>query len=291
MYTEVLAVLMHFSCVMLKPTFNCKLPFGCEINDVQFVIDNNGNEKTSMGYPGLLCDIRNETFQFDYKMPSSFLKPGNQDWCHISTKLKYEIMEFRFPINFILSMKFNFQKMLNYMWFFEYNVDVNFVNLKGFELVIKNKKNIPIQEAEYFRFQCIRCKIEFYSKGRHIKTCEDIMTNSVSIRSLFQIQRLNSNTMIILFHSEFKTTLCPLVFKNSNISQLEIVDFSDTFYKRNILKFENRTFDNLNSTIKYMRILKAENLNIDSNLLNPSVFIGLELIFYLVHLIRLMEFL
>ena len=276
----IVVILMHFTRVMLTPTFNCKLPFGCEINDVQFVIDLYGNEKTSMKYPGILCDIRNEAFQFDYSMPEPFLIPESREYCHISTKLKYDLMEFRFSSNFILGKQFNFEKMLNYMSYFNYYVYSNFVNLKGFELDIQ--QNISTQNfTTYFysfRFHCIRCKMEFYSNGRHIKNCQDIVNsypNKDFIRSFFQSQRLESKVYVILFHSVFKTTLCPLVFKNSDIEGFEITGLSDTYYKRNILTFENRTFDDLKSTIQYLKIIKAEKINIDSNLLNPSVFQGL----------------
>ena len=65
---------------------------------------------------------------------------------------------------------------------------------------------------------------------------------------------------------------------NSKLWSLEIIGLADTFYKKNILTIENRNFDDLNSTIFELSILKAENINIDSNLLNPSVFKYLEMI-------------
>ena len=84
MYAEILIVLMNLFCAILKSDFNCKLPYGCEINDIQYLIYYSGNEKTSMEYPGILCDIRNETFHFDYPMP---LIPDSEDWCYISTSV------------------------------------------------------------------------------------------------------------------------------------------------------------------------------------------------------------
>ena len=290
MFAEILIVvvmmmMMNFSCVMLKPTYNCKLPFGCEINDVQFIVDYSGNEKTSMGFSGVLCDIRNETFQFDYPMPSPILKPGSNQWCHVKSTYKtdYDIMEFRFPSNFIMTKKFNFEKISEYSWYFKIELSINFVNLNGFELDFANDQNISKHNFTdiYFLFQCIRCKIEFYSNGRQMKTCQDIIDeypNIDSIWSLFQIKSLVSITWITLFYSEFDTPLCPIVFKNSDISRFYVIGLSDTFYKRNILSIENRTFDDLNSTIKELYIEKAEKINIDSNLLNPYVFKSLKTI-------------
>lgn len=80
-----------------------------------------------------------------------------------------------------------------------------------------------------------------------------------------------SGAVIALFDPQFKSTICPLVFKNTNLHQLVIIGLTETFYKRNILTFENQTFNDLNSQIWFLQI-KAENINIDSNLLNPSVF-------------------
>ena len=276
MYAEILIVLMHLSCAILTSVFNCKLPYGCEINVVQFIVDYSGNEKTSMGSPGILCNIRDETFRFDYPMPEPLFIPGSKDWCYISTnELDYDTIEFRFPSNFILDKQFNLKKMLNYTWYLKYGFGSNFVNLKGFELDITNDKKIHIENSTNdFKIQCIRSKIEFYSNGRHIKTCQDIIDEypSGNISSLFQIQRLDAKTWITMFHSEFKTTLCPLLFKNSDIKNVYFIGLVDSYYKRNILTIENRTFDDLNSTILNLCIMKAEKINIDSNLLNPSVF-------------------
>lgn len=138
---RIVVVIMNLSCVMLKPTFNCKLPFGCEINFVQFVINYSGNEKTTIEYPGILCEIRNETFQFDYPKPSPLLKP--KKWCHISSNFKtaYDLMEIRFPSNYILSKQFNIQKISDYTSYFKNDLDVNFMNLIGFELDITNEQN------------------------------------------------------------------------------------------------------------------------------------------------------
>ena len=282
MYSEILIIVMNFYCAMLKTTFNCKLPFGCEINDVQFIIDYSGNEKTSMGFPGVLCDIRNETFRFDYPIPSPILK----DWCHVSSNVKitYDIIEFRFPTNFILSKQFNYHEIFNYMWYFKYFVDFNFVSLKGFELDITNNQNLINRRFRnnHFLFQCIRCKIEFYSNGRHIKTCQDIIDSDPNgnISSLFQIQRPHFLTRIALFYPEFKTPLCPILFNNSDIFVIYVIGLVDTFYKRNTLTIENnRTFNNSNPVIYNLYIEKAEKINIDSNLLNPSVFQYLEKIY------------
>ena len=230
MNAELLKVLimMHFSCVMLTPRFNCKLPIGCEINEIKMRINNMGNDKTSLAFPGIVCDIRNETFRFDYPMPTPLL---SEHGCYINDG--FDLIEFRFPNNFILDYQINFPKILKYMEYFSYEFYLSIVNIKGFEL------NITYDQIKkrngYLIFQCIQCKIEFYSKGRHIKTCQDILdeqANSYFIWSLFQIKSFYSHTTMIFFHSEYKTTLCPLVFKNSDIVEIRLVGLVNTFFKR-----------------------------------------------------------
>ena len=263
----------QLSLVISKSVYNCKLPFGCEINNIHYPVNFEGYEKTSMDKIGILCDVRNEEFQFNYPL----LNP-NDSKCEIDSPYSKESIEFRFHSNFILGQRFSFTNMLDYLSYFRKDTDASFVSLKGFELdFINYPNNTIILETQTLipYFDCVKCKIEFYSNRSHLKTCQDIIDSysisgqNVSIRSLFQTTRGN---IIVLIHSDFKTTLCPLVFMNSNISTLLIVGLSNTFYKRNILNIENRTFDNLNSNIDSMQIGKTENINIDSNLLNPSVF-------------------
>lgn len=278
--------MMQLSLVVSKPVYNCKLPFGCEINNIHYPVNFEGYEKTSIDKIGILCDVRNEEFQFNY--PMQLLNP-NDSMCEIDSPYSKESIDFRFHSNFILGQHFNFTNMLDYLSFLRNDTDASFISLKGFELDFinyppNNRQNTILLEQTQTRipyFDCVKCKIEFYSNRSHLKTCQDIIDSysgrNVSIRSLFQTTRGN---IIVLLHSDFKTALCPLVFMNSNISTLLIVGLSNTFYKRNILNIENRTFDNLNSNIESMQIGKTENINVDSNLLNPSVFRNLMSVYF-----------
>ena len=71
---------------------------------------------------------------------------------------------------------------------------------------------------------------------------------------------------------QFKWPLCPLVFNDSNAQRLYLVNMAETFYKHNILTFTNDTFDYFKSSIKYLQLTKVEGININTRLLNPSVF-------------------
>ena len=265
--------------------FNCKIPSGCKIGNVHFPASLFGYEKTSVEIKGLLCEIRDEQFQFNYPMPWPILKPiykedlKFEDECNINEHVNFkDVIEFRFHNNFVLNKHFNITNLFSYLSYFRYQTNAIFTNLNGFEIYILNDSNqhLPKENVQYVI--CIKCKIDFYSNGRLLKTCQDIIdsnsnNNSSLIWSLFQIQRnILVGLNMLFFDSQFKTILCPLVFKNSNLSHFILSGLSDTFYKKNILKIENRTFIDLNSTIQHIEFINVNNINIDSNLLNPSVF-------------------
>ena len=265
--------LIFFALLIPALAFNCKLPISCEVNNVHYQVNYLGNEKTAIQIQGIQCNIRDEKFQFHYSMQTPLIAS-----CQIHDDKEKQTIEIRFHKYLILSERFNFTSLLKYGRLFEANMNFNFVNLKGFELDIADKldSSLHFLTTDYFfYFNCIKCRIEFYSKNRPIKTCQNIIDSNGSIRSLFQISAFPDNgnfgAIIALFDPQFKSTICSLVFKNTNLYQLVMIGLTETFYKRNILTFENQTFNDLNSQIWFLQI-KAENINIDSNLLNPSVF-------------------
>ena len=273
-------ILIHFNFILLTSAFNCKLPKGCEINGIHLQMNYMAHEKTSIDIPGILCNIRFEEFEFTFPfMPDPKLE---SEFCLVNDIMYKEVVEFRFHSNFILSKKFNITNIFDYAMFFKKYTDVNFVNLKGFELDMINdldQNERFIEQDNIDIFNCVKCKMEFYSNGRLVKTCQDIIdSNNGSVRSVFQIRKSSEVSIMALIDSQFKTTLCPLVFMNSYISTLIITGLADTFYKRNILAFENRTFEDLNSTIKQIILTKIENINIDSSFLEPFVFQNLTMI-------------
>ena len=280
---KIIVALVYFTTIISTWAFNfnCELPIGCEVNDIHYQVNYLGNEKTAIQIQGILCNVRDGKFQFNYSMPSHLLDP-----CLIYNETEKQTIEIRFHHKeFILDKLFNFTNMLKYGRLFKvkFNFNFNFVSLKGFQLDIVDQKDQSLNylATNYFYFfNCIKCKIELYSNERPIKTCQDIIDskpNSVLIRSFFQISTNTIGPVMTLFDPQFKTTICPLMFKKSKIFQLIMIGLTDTFYKRNILTFENRIFDDLKSKILHLQI-NLENLNIDSNLLNPSVFQRTEVI-------------
>ena len=279
-----IVALIFFTFIISASTFdfNCELPIGCEIKDIHYHVNYFSKEKTAIEIQGIQCNVLDENFQFNYSMKyNSSLEP-----CQFYDDTVEQTIEIRFHRDFIFGKWFNISNFLNYGSLFRSNINFNFVNLKGFDLnVIDNNFNSSFRNltADFFYyFNCINCKIEFYSNDRPIKTCQEITNSinqtSVSIMSLFQFSCFlehpeigNLGPILTLYDPHFKSTICPLMFNNSLFYNLNFISLVDTFYKRNILTFENQTFDDLNSTIKYLNI-HAENVNIDSSLLHPSVF-------------------
>ena len=268
-------VFIYIRIAVPKSAFNCKVPNGCELKNIHYQVNYLGIEKTAISIEGLLCDIRDKMFQFDYPMPDPYLDEYCCYFNHFDS-LKYTI-ELHFPKDLIFGKQLNITNILKYGYSFcSTNFNFNFVNLKGLELDIieSSDKSLDLMTAGYFYyFNCIRCTFEFYSNGRSVNTCQDIIdSNKTFVRSLFQLKGVSKEAInMALFDPQFKTTLCPLVFKNTFIDFFPIIGLTDTFYKRSILSIENRTFDDLNTIIRTLYLI-AENININSNLLNQLVF-------------------
>ena len=98
--------------------------------------------------------------------------------------------------------------------------------------------------------------------------------------SVFQVKLAydvyhNVSRDFVLRNVEYKQSICPLMFNNSNIPLFILVHLVETFYKRNVLSFtkENvNTYKYLKSNITKVILHKLENINLDLKLLNPLVF-------------------
>jgi len=97
--------------------------------------------------------------------------------------------------------------------------------------------------------------MNFYIGKEKVKSGQDLDEKNVSqINSIFQITNTNENLAIYLDYCEIKEKLCPLVFKNSNIDYLIINCLTNTFYKKNIMQFENPLFRDLGLKISALEL-------------------------------------
>ena len=79
-------------------------------------------------------------------------------------------------------------------------------------------------------------------------------------------------TGVILKNIEYKHKICPLVFTNAKILTISLQNLVDTFYKKSVISFTNESYPSLNSIIESVSIENVQNVNLDLNLLHPSVF-------------------
>jgi hypothetical protein len=171
----------------------------------------------------------------------------------------------------ILDRQFNITNLFRYNSYMKYFTDVHLWNLNGFDLNILDGKSFNYR-SHIDVIQLSKCRLDFYHKKKKINSCEDILEADITmIKSIFQLRLANQslNRYFVLKNVEYKDSICPLVFHNSNIPRLALVDLVDTFYKRNVLSFTNETFSRLQSNIAYLQLHKLQNVNIDLKLLNP----------------------
>ena len=249
---------------------NCNLPEGCKMTRIyDTIIRYNYNEKGLKEKPMILCDIKNDDENSSFRF-----KDSNMD--NYYNKTEYVILKWQSIISSsILDERFNFSNAVRYLNLFSsQEVNLKLWGIKGFDVNFIDDSYS--NRKEQFEVELSNCKLDFYHhrKKNRINSCRDLIdTNITRIRSLFQIDSsTNGSIHIHLRNVEFKFNLCPLVFQNTNIRTLLLNDLLDTFYKRNVFSLSNETLPKLNSTIISLELHNLHSINLDSNLLNPSVF-------------------
>ena len=200
-------------------SFDCTLPIGCSIQPQKYLINQYTFEKTLFNndYRTIKC-YPSTSFQFRFVENNYMIKSR---LCYINW-ISSESIIFKWAKNdkkTILDKTFNFPKMLFYLGYFYWAFEVYFVNLNGFDITLSDSNRSIIENNSKISFlACITCKINFYTNGKLIKSCQDILDSNSTVLSIFQT-KLNNFKHVALYNSEFPTDLCPLVFKNSNIDR------------------------------------------------------------------------
>ena len=258
--------------------FECNLPNGCSIQPIKYDIKEYGYEKYIFDddVKAIKCKV---VKQYQFRFVQNDFMTNKSNWCIINNQSQFEMIIFEWPKNgeeIILDKSFDVTNMIKYLtkyfyWFF----DIYFVKLRGFEISLSN---ITIKTTGIKYLICYGCRMNFYSNGKLIKSCEDILESNSTVMSIFQMKLYHFKNLwyLELDNNEFPTDICPLVFKNSKIDYLVLTGLVDSFYKENILRFTNDTFYRLNSSIKGLQLSKVESINLDLKILNPSVFKDVE---------------
>ena len=263
--------------------FDCNLPDGCFIQPIKYAINELTNEKNIFDHVvrAIKCKVvRGYQFRFvnnDYMVNNSNRCVINNqnwkwesEWESIWESEELEVIMFEWPENgehMILEKSFDVQNMSMYFDYFRWFFEIYFVKLKGIDINLSKSDISIIRNVS--SIICKACKLNFYTERKLIKSCEDILKSNSRVMSIHQIYKLES---FILENNEYPTYICPLIFKNVNIVSLHLTGLIDSFYKKNVLLFTNNTFSNLNSTISILLLVKVENIHLDLNILNPSVF-------------------
>lgn len=280
-----------------KIFYNCELPIGCRIDMIysfhQHILKENVKIKS---HQGVFCNLQNKSFalHFNKKDP----RPSKYINCFM-TSFENPLEERTFELNWpskqmsILDASLDFHIFLEFLTYFNVDFNLNLVNLKGFNLKLFNERpmfnfSIENQIDPFFSITCINCRIDFYqnidqknnntNNIRRVQSCKDFQEKPTlqPFLSFFQFGQLVSTWTSYRFsHCEYPTALCPLVFNNSNIIEIVLIGLIDTFYKERRFRIADPTDDiktSFDSNINTLSIFKAENIRIDSTLLNALVF-------------------
>ena len=249
--------------------FNCHLPYGCRLQNgfaqENYELNEIGDR---LNVSVIICDINNNDFSFKFKDPPTFV---NGTKCLLKDNNHNNKIIFRWTSKELTILDKPFDLMYRYIRYFNYSTEIHFWSVKGFDLNFLSEKPINYR-SKIYEIQLSKSRLDFYHDKKRINSCDDMRkSNITSIRSIFQ-EKVEYYGSFALRSVEYKQSICPLVFNNSFIFNIVLVDLTDTFYKRNVLSFENETFTNLQSVIAILQMNKLQNINLDLKLLNPSVF-------------------
>ena len=292
-------ILFYISKFQYVTSQRSLLPTGCKIDKVKFFWYGFGAEKLISRSHGLRCDVYNG-YRFQLNISSNKSE-------YASLKNIDQIVGIKWPSDFsaILDKQFSILNMFYLFKHILYNqkYSINLYNLKGFDLNIMAEDLIVHRNIDYYidaeEINFFGCKMNFYDNEKKINTCEDILgSNNSQVLSIFQIYKtmvsdlktVNGNSIMRLINIQFISSLCPLVFNNSRIPDLQINALANTFYKRNILTFSKLDSSKymVNSDVKNLYLTDIQEINIDSQFLNPLVFAKLAF-FYVRGTIRNIE--
>lgn len=145
------------------------------------------------------------------------------------------------------------------------------INFKGFD--IESKITVSVEWLEF------HLTFDLYKQNQLVKSCADF-EHSKSEEFIFQSDKRDesSNDYLInsvyFFKSQSKFPMCSLFFRKARIFNLNFFNLANTFYLKNTVAFTDPIgihFD-LDSKILQFEFYEVYGIDIDSKLLNPSIF-------------------
>lgn len=244
------------------------------------------------------CELKNMNGKtdssYDYRLVSCILKQNsrlefNRSDYPLQFDEKSKHVEFLFkPVQFKPNIIINrenidIKSLIQYINNTMMSISIEFRSFKSFDLDLFDITGMSKQRS-LMALKCMNCDLNFYLGERKLEKCEDIYIKTKNLteflpKSIFQLSwlMLKDKSTIHLFLNEYKSDLCPLVFRNVYVDNLFIYG-DNSFYSRRILRFSNTEasfYPPLKSRIFFVTT-NIDNIEIDLAFLNPSVFEKIE---------------
>ena len=206
-----------------------------------------------------VCKQIDQSFVFSQNQMDQIVNCSSQIF-----DLNLKMVYFRLPSNQIFDDSFDFDNIATFLPNNIYIVRFRFI--KGFDIDRFQVKSKNVSTA--FTLEFFFSKFEFYSKKKSIGSCKDL---TAFPQSIFQVY----NYKIMFLSSSFKRSICPLLFRNCSVKILVFDGFINSFYKRNVLNFEqmidNNTSD-IGSNIIELNLYSFIKIDIESRIIDNLVF-------------------
>lgn len=167
--------------------------------------------------------------------------------------------------------------------------DLTFVNGRALDVrmaasltnmtLLASNKNRKLRSIQFFDL-----KFAFYDskKQRAINSCDDVLNLGDEFVSIFQMPAIFRNMNFKFLQNTFSAPICPLVFKHTIIDELFIDRIYDSFYRYNVIQFQNHvstaddTLPTINSNITALYLNDVLNIKLNKKIINVDVFKNLQ---------------
>lgn len=262
---------------------SCELPDRFEFKTLHLVSNYYANQFMSHNeFKGIRCDVP-PNVQFKFNLSEWQAKKQLDPCKNVSF---WNSLHLRFPKGFILQKSFGLQDIIDFLLLFEEEFYITFANLQKFDADLGIVSLLPAKYSypTKFIFHIFNTKFDFYVNSRVAKSCQDYFeANLTRPNGIFQVLPNSNYVEMFVLNSRFVRPICPLAFNKARIYKLTIKGMIDSFYKRNVIAFQNETrllIKELDSRIDYLYLINTDNIDVDLRMLNPSVFYRLKSYFY-----------
>ena len=252
--------------------YYCHLPDKCRKQMISDSYSLFYNENLFQALPAIMCEIDDDS----YELTINSAKPLIAECEKVDNFTGFSVtyVDFRWTNTKqtrILDKRWNFSNMYSYFANFINSDILRFFGLNGFDINMLEGIDLENKTLPYYmKIKLYNCRMEFYYNNNRINSCEDVKNaNLTKIESIFQIAKV---FFYFLNNVEYKQEICPLLFSNVFLYYFWIVNIVDTFYKKNVIRFSNETFDDLNSKIFIVNLASVHSINLDLSIFHPSVF-------------------